>query len=72
MKLLGDDLWKEIILGSKVKIVVFFFFIYVYEILKEEFEFIDELEFIFFVLIFVGDSIKGIVKKEVKEFYIFK
>ncbi|MDY0139628.1 MAG: helicase-related protein [Candidatus Izemoplasmatales bacterium] len=71
-KLLGDDLRKEIIPGSKVKIVASFFSIYAYETLKEELESVEELEFIFSAPTFVSESIKGTVKKEAKEFYIPK
>lgn len=46
-KLLGDDLRKEIIPGSKIKIVASFFSIYAYETLKKELESVEELEFIF-------------------------
>ena len=62
-KLLGDDLRKEIIPGSKVKIVASFFSIYAYETLKEELESVEELEFIFSAPTFVSESIKGTVKK---------
>lgn len=71
-RLLGDDLRKEIIPGSKVKIVASFFSIYAYETLKKELESIEELEFIFPSPTFVSDGIKGTVKKEAKEFYIPK
>src|SRR5690554_6697077 len=71
-KLLGDDLRKEIIPGSKVKIVASFFSIYAYETLKEELESVEELEFIFSAPTFVSESIKGTVQKEAKEFYIPK
>lgn len=71
-KLLGDDLRKELIPGSKVKIVASFFSIYAFETLKEELESVEELEFIFPVPTFVNDGIKGTLKKEVKEFYIPK
>ncbi|MGD9909450.1 MAG: helicase-related protein [Candidatus Izemoplasmatales bacterium] len=71
-KLLGDDLRKEILPGSKVKIVASFFSIYAYETLKKELESVEELEFIFPAPTFVNDGIKGTIKKEAKEFYIPK
>lgn len=71
-KLLGDDLRKEIIPGSKIKIVASFFSIYAYETLKKELESVEELEFIFPAPTFVAEGIKGTIKKEVKEFYIPK
>lgn len=72
IKLLGDDLRKEITPGSKIKIVASFFSIYAFETLKKELEEIEELEFIFPAPTFVDEGIKGTIKKEVKEFYIPK
>ena len=68
-KLLGDDLRKEIIPGSKIKIVASFFSIYAYETLKKELESIEELEFIFPSPTFVSDGIKGTVKKKLRILY---
>ena len=46
-KLLGDDLKKELINGSKVKVVASCFSIYAFEALKNELSNIEVLNFIF-------------------------
>ena len=71
-RLLGDDLKKEIRPGSKIKIVASYFSIYAYEVLKEQLNNIDELEFIFPNPTFVNEGIKDKFKKEKREYYIPK
>ena len=46
-KLLGDDLKREITVGSKVQIVASYFSIYAYQALKEALKDISEFDFIF-------------------------
>jgi len=65
--LLGDDLRKDFKFRSKLKIVASFF-TYAFEVLKQKLSQIDELEFIFPVPTFTSEGVKGMTKKEAKEF----
>lgn len=71
-RLLGDDLKKELMDGSKVRIAASCFSIYAYAALKGELERIDGLKFLFTMPSFVDEQISDNVKKEQKEFYIPK
>ncbi len=53
----GDDLKKMLNSGSKIKIAASCFSIYAFEALKEEFEKIDSLEFIFTSPAFIPDEV---------------
>lgn len=72
LKLLGDDLKKEIKNGAKIKMVASYFSIYAFETLKEELSAISELQFIFPIPTFVQQGIKDKIKKETREYYIPK
>lgn len=63
---LKDDLTTTIGNKSKIDIAASCFSIYAYQVLKEQFESIDELRFIFTSPAFVMDR----AKKEKREFYI--
>lgn len=69
-KLLGDDLKKELVGGSKLKIVASYFSIYAFESLKEELSKIEELKFIFPSDTFVEKGVKDKIRKEKREYYI--
>jgi len=70
VKLLGDDLKKEIKQGSTIKIVASYFSIYAFEALKKTLSEIKELEFIFPSPTFVEQSVKDKIKKETREYFI--
>ena len=69
IKLLGDDLKKEITPGSKVDILASVFTIYAFESLKEELTNVSELDFIFSSPSFVQKMVDKTDKKP-KEFMI--
>jgi hypothetical protein len=71
-RLLGDDLKKVLLPGSKLKIMASCFSIYAYEALKKELEKIDSLQFIFTSPTFVPGEATDKVKKERREFHIPK
>lgn len=71
-RLLGDDLKQSIKPTSKLKVAASYFSIYAYEALKQEFEKIDSLQFIFTSPAFVPDDVTDKVTKERREFYIPK
>lgn len=71
-KLLGDDLKKELKVGSKVRIAASCFSIYAYASLKNELENIKELEFIFTEPTLLSDYDRDSLTKASKEFYIPK
>lgn len=68
-KLLGDDLKETIQPGDKVSIIASVFTIYAFEELKEQFESLSELDFIFSSPVFAKKMINGVDKKP-KEFMI--
>lgn len=70
--LLGDDLKKTLVPGSKLKIAASCFSIYAYEALKAELEKIDSLEFIFTSPTFLPEEATDKVKRERREFHIPK
>ena len=72
VRLLGDDLKKEIGRGAKVKIVASYFSIYAFEALKRELSEVAELQFIFPTPAFVQQSVKDKLKKETREYFIPK
>ena len=72
VRLLGDDLKKEIGRGAKVKIVASYFSIYAFEALKRELSEVAELQFIFPTPAFVQQSVKDNLKKETREYFIPK
>lgn len=72
VRLLGDDLKKEIGRGAKVKIVASYFSIYAFEALKRELFEVAELQFIFPTPAFVQQSVKDKLKKETREYFIPK
>jgi SNF2 family DNA or RNA helicase len=71
-KLLGDSLKATVEPGAKLKIAASCFSIYAYEALKNEFESIESLEFIFTSPTFVPSEVTDKVKKERREFHIPK
>ena len=71
-RLLGDDLKKALVPGSKLKIAASCFSIYAYEALKAELGKIDSLQFIFTSPTFVPGEATDKVKKERREFHIPK
>ena len=72
IKLLGDDLKKELRKGSKVKIASSCFSMYAFKELKDELSQIDELKFLFTSPTFTKNAFAEDVKKEKREFYIPK
>ena len=72
VKLLGDELRKELGSGSKIRIAASCFSMYAYEELKKEFSNIEELKFIFTSPTFTDDNFSDNVKKEKREFFIPK
>ena len=72
VKLLGDDLRKEIKEGAKIKIVASYFSIYAFEALKEALSSISELQFIFPAPTFVQEGVKDKIRKETREYFIPK
>lgn len=68
--LLGDDLKETIKKGDKLKIAASCFSIYAYEALKDEFEKIESLEFIFTEASFIPSKVTDKIKKEQKQFHI--
>ena len=72
VKLLGDDLKKELEKGAKVRMVASYFSIYAFEALKEELSSVSELQFIFPNPTFVQEGIKDKIRKETREYFIPK
>lgn len=70
--LLGDNLKKTILPGSRLQIAASCFSIYAYEALKKELEQIDSLRFIFTSPTFVSNQITDKLGKEKREFFIPK
>ncbi|USX44682.1 helicase-related protein [Dietzia kunjamensis] len=68
--LLGDDLKTVITPGSKVHIAASTFSIFAFEALREEFEQISELKFIFTSPSFVTEKVTDKLRKERREFFI--
>lgn len=71
-QLLGQDLKANLKAASKLRIAASTFSIYAYAALKEEFEAIESLEFIFTEPTFVTNKNTDNLKKEQREFYIPK
>ena len=71
-RLLGDDLKRTMVPGSKLKVAASCFSIYAYEALKSELEGIDSLQFVFTSPAFIPDDATDKVKKERREFHIPK
>lgn len=71
-ELLGDDLRQTITPNSKLKIAASCFSIYAFAELKEQFEEIDSLEFIFTSPTFVPDEVTDSGRKVRREFVIPK
>jgi SNF2 family DNA or RNA helicase len=68
--LLGDSLKTSLIPGARLKIAASCFSIYAYEVLKEELEKVDSLEFIFTSPTFVESEAADRIRKEQREFHI--
>ena len=68
----GDDLKKKLAPGVRLKIAASCFSIYAYEALKEEFQDIEGLEFIFTAPTFVPDEVSDKLSKQRREFFIPK
>ncbi|HBM17269.1 MAG TPA: helicase [Lentisphaeria bacterium] len=68
----GDDLKKSIKPGVKLKIAASCFSIYAYEVLKQELEKIDSINFIFTSPSFVPNQVTDKISKHRKEFHIPK
>lgn len=71
-RLLGDDLKKTIVPGSKVQIIASYFSIYAFQALNEELSNVSSFEFVFSEPTFVEKEVKENLKKESREFYIPK
>ena len=69
-KLLGDDLKKELIPDSNLKIAATYFSMYAFEALKEELTGIEELQFLFTSPTFIQEKVTDNIKKEKREFFI--
>ena len=72
IRLLGDDLKKELKENSKIRIAASCFSMYAFKELKEEFKKIDELKFLFTSPTFTKEKIVEDMKSEKREFYIPK
>lgn len=68
--LLGDELKQTLQPGVKLKISASCFSIYAFDVLKEQLENIDSLEFIFTSPIFVEEDAVDKLRKEKREFHI--
>ena len=71
-RLLGDDLKQVIKAGAKLKIAAASFSIYAFEALKQEFEQIESLDFIFTLPTFAPGEVTDVAKKERRQFHIPK
>jgi hypothetical protein len=70
--LLGDNLKRTLVAGSKLKIAASCFSIYAFEALKCELESLDTFEFIFTSPTFVATKATDDVEKQRREFHIPK
>lgn len=68
--LLGDDLQDEIVPGSKVRIAASAFSIFAFEVLKQQLEQVEELQFIFTSPSFVAEAVTDKLSKESRRFFI--
>ena len=71
-ELLGDNLKQSLEPGSKLRIAASCFSMFAYQALKEEFEQIEELEFIFTSPTFSHGEATDKIRKEQREFFIPK
>ncbi len=69
-ELLGDDLRKQVVAGSRLRIAASTFSIFAYAALREELERIDGLDFIFTSPSFVTDEATDPLPKTRREFFI--
>lgn len=69
-ELLGDDLRREIVPGSRLRIAASTFSIFAFEALRQELERIEELDFIFTSPSFVNAAATDRMPKERREFFI--
>lgn len=70
--LFGDSLKQEITSGSKLKLVASCFSIYAYEVLKDQLESLETLEFIFTAPTFAPGEVTDKVRKERRDVHIPK
>ena len=68
----GDDVKSELKKDSKLRIAAASFSIYAYEILKEELEKVDSVEFIFTAPAFTVNKVTDKISKQHREFHIPK
>lgn len=71
-ELLGDDMRRTVVPGSKLRVAASCFSIYAFAELKEQLESIESLEFIFTAPTFVPDEVTDSVRRARREFHIPK